>query len=468
MLVWTTEMPLRHGSTVDDVVRLTRKWLTGSPHATWTEALIPPFADGEVQVASQGGESVSTALLKRGQESWGGLRYVRPEADSEWTTEIVAHHDPLRLLVTVQVHCELGGATPSAPKPRKPYIIRQLLDSIGGGSDGGLPITDTPLMLKEADIDLATKIVRGEFRNHLPIVYASATWKNTPAIEAVKLAQWAAGLAHVVVEPSRVFSHVLARNTNRENVYGGSLGIYWPKHDGMRAVLHPESFSSPARLSSAAADLVRRALLNCRTTESCTWDFIKESMSRDRLERLRASGSQELNEYMQAFDDEIDSKNQHIDKLEKEASRLRIELQKYQARAEAARSGLLTQGKEKPFYPGEIRDAVLKALVAGKNQLMQEGRCRHIVDDILTHNHLSKAESEISERIRSILTTCENLGREQQKNLEQLGFEFSDDGKHIQATYHEDPRYSFTMPRTGSDWRGMKNQASDIVKALFK
>lgn len=468
MLVWSTELPMRAGKTIDDVLALASKWLTGSPHASWKQDMIPIAKDGDLCTAVNGNESVSVVIIRKDGESWGGFQYIRPEPEAEWTTEIVAHHCQNKGLVSVHIHCELGGVTPFTPKPHKPYIVRQLLVDIGRGNDGGIPITDTPLILKEADVDLAARVVRGEFGNHLPIVYASATWKNTPAINALKLSQWAAGMAHIIVEPSRVFSRVLARNTDHQNVYGGNLAIYWPKHNGMKAVLRPDSYSTPGRLAAAAANLVRRALLNCRPTEDCTWDFLKETLSGHKLESLRASGSKELSDYVQAFDDEIKAKNQHIEKLEKDAVRLRVELNKAQARAEVARTGLLNPGRERPFYSGEIRDAIIKGLEAGKNQVISGGRCRHIIDDILATNHISADENDISEKIRTTLTTCENLGREQQKTLEQLGFSFKDDGRHIELIYHDDPRYSFTMAKTGSDWRGMKNQASDILKKLFK
>ena len=469
MLVWATEIPLRAESTAGGVLALAQRWLTGSPHSQWAASQIPCPSVGEMASASINNETVSVARVENDTGSWIGFKYIRTEyGTTEWTTEIVAFQRKTGVLASIQLHCELLGASPAIPRPKKPYFVRQILAEYGGGSDAGIPICDTPLILREADVDLAARIVSGKFNNHLPIIYASSTRQNMPAINAVTLAQWAGGLAHVVVEPSRAFSLVLARNTDRQNVYGGAIGIYWPKHHGMREILRPESYSSPARLATATADLVRRALLNCRPTIECTWDYLQELMSRQRLDALKASGSREIEEYIHAFDAENSAKDQHIEKLDREAIRLRVELQRAEGMAEVARRGIIRAGKEQPFYPGEIRDAILKAIEAGKAQLFPDGRCRHIIDDILQANHLSQDESDLFDEIKRILTTCENLGREQQKGLEQLGFSFDTTGKHIEATYHDDPRYSFTMPKTGSDWRGMKNQASDIVKKLFR
>jgi len=51
--------------------------------------------------------------------------------------------------------------------------------------------------------------------------------------------------------------------------------------------------------------------------------------------------------------------------------------------------------------------------------------------------------------------------------LEEMGFEITDDGKHYKLTYEDDDRYTFTLPRSGSDRRGGLNAASDIAKRLF-
>lgn len=469
MLVWATEIPMRSGVRASDIQALATRWLVGSPHSSWKEQDIPRPPLGEILSATKNGETIHAATVEKDGAVWAAIRYVRPEETTkEWTTEVVAYEFGGHLLVSVQVHCELLGAVPSIPKPKKPYIVRQLLTEIGAGNDGGIPIGDQPLYLREADVDLAERIVRGEFRNQLPIVYVSATWNNRPALDPVPLAQWASGIAHIVVEPSRVFSFILARNTNRQNVYGGSIGVFWPRHQGMRAVLRPESFGSAVRLATATADLVRRALLNCRPTPQCTWDFVRDLISSRRLEILRASGSKQLDAYVEAFDEDIKAKDEHIAKLEREATRLRVELQRAEGQAEVAKGGLIRTGTERPLYPAELRDAILKCLDLGRLQLFADGRCRHIVEDILKANPRSTEEAEIQDEIKRVLTTCENLGREQEKAMEALGFAFDRSGKHIEAIYHDDQRYSFTLPKTGSDWRGMKNFASDVVMKLFK
>ncbi|MGC4441538.1 hypothetical protein ABXW85_22030, partial [Streptococcus suis] len=53
------------------------------------------------------------------------------------------------------------------------------------------------------------------------------------------------------------------------------------------------------------------------------------------------------------------------------------------------------------------------------------------------------------------------------RNLKELGFDISDDGKHYKLIYMQDDRYVFSLPKSGSDWRGGMNSVSDIAKRVF-
>ena len=53
------------------------------------------------------------------------------------------------------------------------------------------------------------------------------------------------------------------------------------------------------------------------------------------------------------------------------------------------------------------------------------------------------------------------------RELEDMGFSISEDGKHFKLVFQGDDRYTFTLPKSGSDWRGGLNAASDIGRLLF-
>ena len=469
MIVWATEFPLRKGIKCDDLLSLSQKWIVGSPHSNWCMDMFQEGQENEVVQYQNNGQSVFIARATSGSKEWIGLRYNYSENNERnWTTEVVGFDNTHSLNVSVRLFCDLLQPGLHMPHPRKPYIVRQLIHQYGGGHDGNFSISDRPILLQEADVDQAISIIKGESGNQLPIIYASANWDHAPEIDAVKLAQWTSGLAHVVVEPSRYFSFALANQVSGNNAYGGAVGIYWPQKSAMQTRLLPESFNSSYELASEVADCVRKAMTNIRPSADCTWGSIQEQISKYKIQYLKDSGSTELNDYIEAFDSELSAKQERINEAENEIIRLKVELQRATATADANESDIITLGKEKPFYPGEISDCVIKTLRAGRGQIQSGGRCRHVIDDLLTVNKPSIDGKKIEKEIKDL--TCKecDLTRTTKRSLEKLGFGFDEEGKHINMVYCNDPRYSFTVQKTGSDWRAMKNLSAEIIRKLFK
>jgi hypothetical protein len=273
-------------------------------------------------------------------------------------------------------------------------------------------------------------------------------------------------MAHVIVEPSRHYSFALARASNNQNAYDGSVGIYWPAGN-VRTVFSLDRYKTPSHLSTAVANMVRRSLVNCRSTSACSWDFLQEHISQNKLEELRSTGSKKLDDYVEAFDAEIKAKDDRIENLRQENGRLCAEIQRLEAVAETKQNSVLSFGQEQPLYAGEFQDALLKILKAGKGQVVSGGRYEDIVESILSATHPVNKGTEIQAEIKRILSGSKNIGRGETRELEQLGFIVNDQGKHLNITFHGDPRYSFTTAKTGSDGRGLKNFLSDVNKKLF-
>lgn len=53
------------------------------------------------------------------------------------------------------------------------------------------------------------------------------------------------------------------------------------------------------------------------------------------------------------------------------------------------------------------------------------------------------------------------------RGLEDFGFLIEDGGKHYKIIFQGDERYTFTLPKSGSDHRGGLNAASDIARLLL-
>jgi hypothetical protein len=78
-------------------------------------------------------------------------------------------------------------------------------------------------------------------------------------------------MAHVVVEPNRPFSLRLKIEVDSENVYGGTVGIYWPEGGGRRSFFIGREYESGDDIAGAIFDEVRMALTNRRSLDRSSY-----------------------------------------------------------------------------------------------------------------------------------------------------------------------------------------------------
>ena len=275
-------------------------------------------------------------------------------------------------------------------------------------------------------------------------------------------------MAHVVVEPNRPFSVRLQLEVESENVYGGAVGIYWPEGVGRRTFFLGEEYPDPRRLATAIKDEVRTALLNRRPTPRCTWAYVQESASRQAIQALKASGSKEVEDYIETFDKENKAKDQRLEDAENEIQRLRNELRKNESRTSTTSGILLRLGRERDLYQNETLGTLLDAIKDASTRIPDDYRRQHILKSILEANEISPNPLEAHrEQLKKLLRGMTTIDAKTRRGLERMGFSISDDGKHFKLTFQGDDRYTFSLPKSGSDWRGGLNAASDIAKLMF-
>lgn len=469
MLLWATEFPLAAGTKCDDVLGVAKGSLVTSPHSQWQTTDFKDEPVNEITTYNLHGQCVVVAKAESEGEAWAAMHYAWVEhLQREWIVEVVAHDADGEVWVSVRVECTVLVPGAKLPPAKKPFVVKRLLADLGGGKDADFIVSDTPHRLKEPHVEKAAQIIRSAIGNRLPIVYVSAGRPGVPTVDADDLAKWLSGMAHVVVEPSKYFSFALARHVNETNAYGGAISIHWPAGSGTQLRLLPWMFDSPLAMQREVESKVRRALALTRPDSKCTFGYVREVISRCRIEGLKAAGSTELNAYMNEFDAEISAKNERLTTLQKEIERLRAELHRYEESSESSGAGVLERGEEREYYPGEIRDAAIQALKLGSNLLLQDGRRQHIVNDLIDANTPTPFESEMTEDLRTCFVDTGELRNSERSKFEGLGFEVSEAGKHRKAIYRGDARYAFTLAKTGSDHRAGKNMVSTILKKLFK
>jgi hypothetical protein len=468
MVNYSTEFPIDPKNTVEDVVRLACEWIAGSPHTKIPESALEHLpADQEVTYTA-GDEQVTTAIAKLADFQIGGLRYIRTEDRGlVWTTSIVTLKSVEVHLLSLQVSCEALNTAVRLPAPKKPYFIRQALSELGGGMDGSVPVADRPFRLAEDEAHVAAALILGTANNRLPIVYVSASYKGEHLADPDKLAKFLSGTAHVVVEPNRNFSFQVKTLTSARNVYGGTIGVYWPESTARKVYFLDGELPDSRALQVEIANDIRVALSNRRLRTNCNWAYLKETLSRIRYDLLKAQGSTEVNQYTEAFDAELEAKEGRLREAEQEIARLNAELARYASTAQHATGGLLKPGKEQDLYENEITDIVVDALRDALRNSRPDSRRQHVLSDLIGANASTGMREKLEEEIKSLFKTYREMDARTRSALARLGFDVSEDGKHFKAVFQGDGRYTFVLPKTSSDHRGGRNLASDITNTLL-
>lgn len=468
MLSFATEFSVDANRTTADFLHAIVTWISGSPHTTLSASMLQELQQGDEASIQNGNERAQSLVSRSTNVDLAGIRYSRSNDDLEWLTTVVFSRTSSDAWVGIRVECESQHAATHLPSAKKPVVVRTMLDSLGGAADGPLPIRDQAHVLANADIDLAAKLIRGDDGCRLPIVYVSAQFQGGHILDVNRLAADLSGMAHVVVEPNRPFSVRLQLEVDSENVYGGTIGIYWPEGGGRRSFFLGGEYSTPSHLAAAIKDEVRAALLNRRPIARCTWAYVRETASRQAIQSLKASGSKAIEDYVKTFDQEIEAKDQRLEDAEKEIQRLHNELRKFEARSGTASGGMLRPSRERDFYPNETIGMLLDAIEDAASRVPQDSRRQHVLTSILDANKLDNSRIEgHREHLKTLLRGMSTITGKMRRELEEMGFSIFEDGKHFKLVFQGDDRYTYTLPKSGSDWRGGLNAASDIARLLF-
>ena len=468
MLVYATEFPTRSGHSAQEFVRLCQAWLVGSPNNAWEGNDFGDVPKEEILRVDRHGQTVQFGVVEIDSEPFAAFHYQWEDEESRvWASEFVARETSAGLWVSIRLHCNVRVAGQETLIPKKPYIIRQILDEFGGGTDGGLTISDEPRRMRADEVGFAAAAISADLGNRLPVVYVSAGFDGRHALNPTRLAQLLSGSAHVLVEPSRAFSLRLMHQVSSQNAYGGAIGIYWPGGQ-LAADLFSRGTRSEHQLVAYLIERIRVAFCQAQPTDLSTWMAIRELVARKRTQALRNSGSADLDQYAEAFDEELRVKSEQLDEANREVQRLRAEIRAAGRVHRSGESGLIAEGREQDLFPGERAEIVRSALRTSLEGARDDSRTAHVIRDILPTDQGLSSRSDMAERIKRCFEGKRRLGSREISDLKDLGFQISEEGKHYKAVFRDDPRYTFTIPKTSSDHRAGLNIASTINNALFK
>lgn len=226
-------------------------------------------------------------------------------------------------------------------------------------------------------------------------------------------------------------------------------------------------FESATDIQGAVVEEVRSALANRRPLDRCTWATVQAQVSHSTYESLKAAGSQEVGKYVEEFDKELRAGEEKLEDAEREIDRLRAEVRKYESRAPIGSGFALRTGEEQDLYPGELADIVLDAIQDASMRVAPDSRRAHVLSAVLAGNDANGEGGRMRENLKNLLRGSRGLDTKVRRGLEKMGFTISEEGKHYKLVFQGDDRYTFTLPKSGSDQRGGLNAASDITRLLF-
>lgn len=467
MLTFKTQFPINESKSADDLFETGRIWLSGSPHSSLASIMENATGIGDEWERETVSEKIRFITHQDGEEV-SALRHENIDSSGvRWVTEVACAKQEKGFWISVQLSVDSELPVERIEHGKRPHILKTILREIGGGMDGSLIVNDKPIYLTDHQVDLAADVITANAGCLMPVVYVSADSDGKNRVNAVQLAQWLSGMAHVLVEPSRGFSFELAPLVFRENVYGGAVAIYWPDGIGKWLFLPQGEFEDPKALQIAVAKKVRSSLLSQRTKRECTWSYVLEQKTRKRIQDLRESGSDKVEEYISAFDAELASKDEEIQRLESEVNRLKYGYFEQSEGRNAQSNSMSLSVTEIDLYQGERLSFIAEALEVSLNSAEPHSRRYHILTDLFNSNSRPGEKETILDSLKELLRAYREMDSSTRSELERLGFVINEDGKHYKLIFRGEERCPFILPKTGSDHRGGLNSFSDIKKRLF-
>jgi tRNA(Glu) U13 pseudouridine synthase TruD len=471
---FSAEFPVAPSNTQEDFIEAVRNWLSNSPHITFTEEQIRKIGDGAVSKVKSQGESVEVFRFEDLTDDVQSCAvvYSKRNDDITWKTEITFSKDHVDSWIGMSILPSASKPVDELPVVKKPRAIEYFLNKLGGSVDGLFNVESAPHYLSDKHLDLARQIVELDFEGRMPVVYLSSGFLTGNLLDAGALASDLAGLAHVVVEPNRLFSRQLQKVTQSKNVYGGTIGLYWPS-TGTRDIFYQGAVHPDARsLKSAILEAVRSALANRslqpRNTVQHTQAMVSAKTFADLRNDMLAGNRIELENWVSQFEGELKTKSDTIARLREQISELEAESRRTIKSKSGHLSIIVLPDTEQEFHDGEFAEILTDALKRQVDNEVSDGRRQHVLRAFVSSNDKGQAILEAKRHeLKQILAGYSKMTAPVRNALEKMGFKVGDEGKHYKLTYLGDDRYTFTLAKSGSDFRGHKNAVSDISKRLF-
>lgn len=451
-------------------------WIRGMKHGTRLfDGLTPEVLAGDdIRLTAPEGEALMLRALGRdGDWQATGCQYDYVDPDRRlWRTEAVLRALPGRgNLLRVRAQCLAVETLVRLEVPKRTHLIRAIIEEGHALPDGALTPSTRPVMLTDDDagLTLAGQIVTGGATDFLPTVYVSAKGQAVWALsrKAInKLALDLAGVAHVVVEPSREFSFDLRDRVAGRNVYGGTIGLATAGEGVVQrfylgAVLPDEQ----ALVQKVQAGAIA---LRSRMPSLGGWDWL--DLQDEILRRHSEADRHRLSsgEIEKLWQEELALKEARIAELQAELEEAR-KLPPPELAGDAVlpwRQDLLPE-----IYRGEMSDRIRAALAFCLEKGTDAGwdkRSLAVFENLLAASPAESELEEFREELKRATRDQARLNTAVKHLMTRHGFIEKSENSH--SKLEPLPEYpgldSITLMKTPSENRGLKNLKSQIEANL--
>ena len=470
MQYFSTDFPLRCEIKKEELLGECLNWIIDSPHTAISQEDTSKLSEkNEFQFRKEKEHLEYNSAHDNNCEVI-SFRYTKADNQLHWITTIsfLIMEASKEVWVNVKSTCESKDASTSLPIIKKPVIIIRLIDRFGGGIDDELYVNHSPFILSDDEIGYkqATHLITGQSSNRLPIVYVSCGYNGRHALIPERIARKLSGLAHVIVEPTREFSVKIRSRSSSRNVYGGVVGVYWPNNQGITLHRHDRSWGSVKDFEEEIYTQISSILSKRMPLMKCTWEAVKDIKNRAAIEKLKTEETT-TNELVNLYDNEIIQKENELTKVRSEVLRLESVVRSLQAKNPVQGGVTIKVGDEDDYFPNEIAEIVLDAIKDYSSRVKGGSRRQHILFSILENNTPDRVSNELAKTIKEALRGYREMNQKVRSALENCGFEIDADSRHWKITYQGDDRYTYILPKSGSDNRGGLNAGSDICGLIF-
>ena len=475
MLIFSTKLPVKETFTKQKFFELVVRWNQDSPHhridgIEWDGGCRHRWGDMKNMLEITEYDDVAAAHFVQSEQ-----------LGVHWTTEFILHTG--RQEIGIYLSREATENTVYFHKEFKPpYFLKLLMRENVLGADVGLSISGYPhsfgAIADERQV-LTQLCLEDDGIFRLPVVYLTRDWFTEHCvIDEGELARRLCGVAHVLVESDKDVSRALKDICNGQNVYNGGMAIYFPSVSATAKRFVPYEGMDTEKVMTQMVRMIFRYMNQQKRERLDTWDGIQMMQMRwqtkqllaekRRIEENRKQTSKDKDEYWDAY---VQAQTQ-VEALTEQNERLQNEIAVLRARMDSmGENPLLYYGREEDFYQGEILEFVRAALSEKLRRLPEEKdnplRCADVLQDLLNANECEEIQEQRQAELKRVLKGYRTLTPDIRRTLIDMGFKITSDGKHHKLTYYGKDRYTVTMAKSGSDYRGGDNLFSEIKKRVY-